>query len=81
MINPAGMHARPAAELVKIAGAYSSQVTISSGSATADAKSILGLLTLAAERGTTLDVSASGTDAKEAVDSVVALIAGGFSEL
>ena len=80
VVNRAGMHARPAAELVKLAGGYGAHVTVASGSASADAKSILGLLSLAAERGTTLEVSAWGEDAAEAVDAVAALIADGFSE-
>ena len=80
VVNLLGMHARPAAELVKMAGDFSSRVTVTFRGVSADAESILSVLSLGAERGATLDIAATGDDAESAVASIVALIADGFSE-
>ena len=78
--NATGVHARPAAAFVKAAAAFDSRVTISKDGREADGKSIIGILTLAAERGCTLRVSANGDDAEAAVNALVALVEGGFCE-
>ena len=74
------MHARPAAELVKAAGGFTARISVTNEGREADAKSVLSLLTLAAECGSTLEISATGSDARQAVDAIVKLVAGGFSE-
>jgi len=78
--NRAGMHARPAAEFVKLAGRFRAQVRVARESLEVDGKSIMGVLMLAAEQGSELRVTASGEDAAEAVEALVALVAHGFGE-
>lgn len=78
--NKLGMHARAAATLVKLATGYEARVTISNGRQTADGKSILGLLTLAAVKGTTVTVTCAGPDADAAMIAVIECIEGNFGE-
>ena len=78
--NRLGMHARAAARFVHTANRYKSRVTVSRGGRTMDGKSILGILLLAAAKGTQLVVAADGEDEQAALDALVALIAGGFGE-
>jgi phosphocarrier protein len=78
--NPLGLHARAAARFVRLAGTFTSQVRVARGSRSVDGKSILGLLSLAAARGTTLDIRADGPDAVEAAAALRALIERGFDE-
>ena len=80
IVHALGLHARAAARLVQPAGRFKSQIKITRGARTVDGKSILGLLLLAAPRGATLELSASGPDAVDALDSLAALVARGFDE-
>lgn len=82
IVNRLGLHARAAARLVRAAGAFRSDVRIERGdrSASADAKSILSLLMLAASRGTELRVTADGEDEADALDTLCEMIAAGFGE-
>ncbi|HVF26715.1 MAG TPA: HPr family phosphocarrier protein [Pyrinomonadaceae bacterium] len=82
VVNRLGIHARAAARLVRTASAYRSAVRIERAdrSASADAKSILSVLMLAAARGTELRVTADGIDEREALDAVWSLISSGFGE-
>lgn len=82
IINRLGLHARAAAKLVRAAGAFRSHIRLerADGSATADAKSILSVLMLAAARGTELKVVAEGADEEQAIEAVCALIEDGFGE-
>ncbi|MBC7933275.1 MAG: HPr family phosphocarrier protein [Rubrivivax sp.] len=82
VVNRLGLHARAAARLVRTASAFQSALRLerSDSSASADAKSILSVLMLAAARGTELLVSAEGPDEVAALEAVYALIAGGFGE-
>ena len=82
VVNRLGLHARAAARLVRTACAYRSRIRLERAdrSASADAKSILSVLMLAASRGTELRVSAEGEDEWEALEAVCALIADGFGE-
>ena len=80
VVNALGMHARPAAELVKLASAFSSHIQIEKGGVQVNAKSIMGVLMLAAEQGSRLMFSAEGDDALEAVAALTALVASGFGE-
>ena len=77
-----GLHARAAANLVRVASRFKSSLTLQrvDGNAAADAKSILSILTLAASRGTDLRVVASGVDEQEALDAVVGLFSRDFDE-
>ncbi len=72
--NRLGLHARPAAELVKVAGKFQSEIQIAKDGVWVNAKSILGVMTLAAEQGSVLAVKADGDDAREAVAAVIALV-------
>lgn len=80
--NRLGLHARAAAQLVRMASRFQSFVRLerADGTATADAKSILSVLMLAASRGTELLATAEGVDEAEAVNAVCKLIADGFGE-
>ncbi|HEV2704621.1 MAG TPA: HPr family phosphocarrier protein [Pyrinomonadaceae bacterium] len=80
--NRLGLHARAAARLVRTASVYRSTVRLERAdrSASADAKSILSVLMLAAARGTILRATAEGTDEDEALRAVCKLIASGFGE-
>lgn len=78
--NRLGLHARAAAKLVHTANAFSSEIFISAGDEEVNAKSILGLLTLAASKGTPLVVRATGNDEDAAVAALVALFEDRFGE-
>lgn len=80
IVNRAGMHARPAAEFVKLAGGFTSEITLEKDGLCVNGKSIMGVLMLAAERGSTLRLSASGDDAEDALDALAALVGRGFEE-
>ena len=82
VVNRLGLHARAAARLVRTASVYQSRVRLERAdrSASADAKSILSVLMLAASRGTELRATAEGADEREALAAVCDLIAGGFGE-
>ncbi len=67
IINPQGLHARPAAVFVKIANRYESDVTVRKGSEAVNGKSIMGLMTLAANHGSVLELEVSGPDAEKAL--------------
>jgi len=80
IINKLGLHARAASRLVNCASGFSSQVWISRGEREINAKSIMGVLTLAASRGTELGLRAEGSDEQAAIDAITALIADYFGE-
>lgn len=81
IVNRAGMHARPAAEFVKIAGRFSCEIRVEKDGLEVNGKSIMGVLMLAAERGSRLRLSARGADAADAVDALSDLVGRGFEEL
>lgn len=78
--NRNGLHARPAAEIVKAAARFKSEVTIRRDDMEVNGKSIMGVMMLAAEYGTTLWLRANGDDAEQAVDAIAALVASRFGE-
>ena len=79
--NAMGLHARPAAQLVHIAGKFKAALTVrKSGAPAADCRSVLALLMLAASKDTELEVTASGSDAREALDAIVAYFGKNFDE-
>ncbi len=80
VVNRAGMHARPAAEFVKLATTFSSKITVAKDDLEVNGKSIMGMLMLAAEQGSTLLVAADGSDAPDAVSALTGLIGRGFEE-
>ncbi|HXU88969.1 MAG TPA: HPr family phosphocarrier protein [Methylomirabilota bacterium] len=80
VVNALGLHARAAARFVGVAGRFRSQIRVTRGQRTMDGKSILGLLLLAAARGTELTITAEGPDENEAIDALVTLIGQGFGE-
>ncbi len=80
VINALGLHARAAARFVHRASQFRSRIRVTRGGQTVDGKSILGLLLLAAARGTTLDITAEGPDEAEALGALVDLTARGFDD-
>jgi phosphocarrier protein len=78
--NRLGLHARAAARFVQTANRFRSKVTLTRDGRTMDGKSILGILLLAAAKGTQLVVAADGEDEQAALEALVALIGGGFGE-
>ncbi|MHB1225216.1 MAG: HPr family phosphocarrier protein [Gemmatimonadaceae bacterium] len=78
--NRNGLHARPAAEIVKAASRFQSDITIVREDLEVNGKSIMGVMMLAAECGSTLTVRASGPDEEVALDSIADLINRGFGE-
>lgn len=78
--NKQGLHARPAAEFVKLAKTYEAEIFVMKEDVEVNGKSILGLMMLAAECGSELVIRADGFDADAAVDDLCALVAGGFGE-
>ena len=78
--NALGMHARPSAEFVRLAGSFAASVMVGRGDLTVNGKSIMGVLMLAAEQGSALTISARGDDAEEAVAALAALVRRGFDE-
>lgn len=83
IINPLGLHARAAAQLVRLAGKFKSQIKLvrTDNAVMADAKSILSVLTLAASKGTELVLTVEGTDETEATAALEELINKGFGEI
>jgi phosphocarrier protein HPr len=78
--NALGMHARAAARFVHAATAFQSHVRVTRDGRAVDGKSIMGLLLLAAPRGTTLEISADGADETAAIDALCTLVASGLGE-
>lgn len=73
-----GVHARPAAEMVKLSSRYKSNVTIIKGDTEVNGKSIMGIMMLAISHGTEILIRAEGNDEKELVDALVSLIDNNF---
>ena len=80
IINKLGLHARPASLLVQTAMKYSANITIIKDEYKVDAKSIMGILMLAASCGTELIVQAEGTDEQQALDNIEKIFNEGFGE-
>jgi len=80
IVNRNGLHARPAAEIVKAASKFKSEITLVRDDLEVNGKSIMGVMMLAAEYGSTLTLRASGPDEDAALEALAALIAGKFGE-
>lgn len=78
--NRLGLHARAAAKFVHAATRFHSRILVRRDSRTMDGKSIMGVLLLAAARGTTIVISAEGPDEEAAVDTLAGLVSSGFGE-
>lgn len=80
IVNEAGLHARPAAALVKLASKFKSDFFIHMYGYKVNGKSILGVMTLAAEKGAELELEIKGPDEKKAAKAILDLIKSGFGE-
>lgn len=78
--NSLGLHARAAAKFVHMAGRFASSIRVARGGREVDGKSIMGLLLLAASRGSAIRISADGPDEKEAIGALCRLVESGFDE-
>ena len=80
IVNRLGMHARPAAEFVKLAGRFQCEITVEKDGLEVNGKSIMGVLMLAAEQGSELIIRADGSDAEQAIGALAELVGSGFEE-
>ena len=80
IVNKRGLHARASAKFVKLASTYDAEVRVSKDGQTADARSIMGLMMLAAAPGCCIDIEAEGPQAAEAVEALAGLVAARFDE-
>jgi len=80
IVNEKGLHARASAKLVEVVENYDARAEISRDGMSASGDSIMGLLMLAASKGTTIEVQTSGPDAEELADALQALVADRFGE-
>ncbi len=80
IVNKLGIHARPAAEIVKCASKFKSNITIIRDDLEVNGKSIMGVMMLAAECGSSILIRAEGDDEQGAIDALAAVIADGFGE-
>lgn len=78
--NKYGLHARPAAEFVKLANRFSSEIWVSREDLVVSGKSIMGVMMLAAEYGSVISVRAVGSDAEAALDALAELVHSRFGE-
>ena len=78
--NKLGLHARASAKLTQIAGSYGSEVWLEKGPRRINAKSIMGVMMLAAGKGSTIVVETDGNDEQQALDAILKLIADKFGE-
>ena len=78
--NQSGLHARPAAAFVKMANTFQADITVTKDGDSVNGKSIMGLMTLAAAKGTRLIIETNGDDAESAADAIQSLIEGKFGE-
>jgi phosphocarrier protein HPr len=80
IVNKNGLHARPAAEIVKTAAKFTSDIVIVRDELEVNGKSIMGVMMLAAECGSTITLRATGPDESDAIDAIARLIAAKFGE-
>ena len=80
IVNEKGLHARASAKLVEVVEGFDAQAEVSKDGLSAPGDSIMGLLMLAASKGTTIDVETSGPDADALADAIEALVADKFGE-
>jgi phosphocarrier protein HPr len=80
IVNERGLHARASAKFVKLANEFDAEVTVSREGQTVDARSIMGLMMLAAGPGCSIEIAADGREAQAAVDALCDLIGSRFDE-
>ena len=80
IVNPEGLHARPAAKFVKLSNRFQSQIWVRKNDEEVNGKSIMGLMMLAAEKGSVINVTADGEDAETALNSIGELVESGFKD-
>ena len=80
ILNRYGLHARPAAEFVKLSSTFRAKVTVEKEGLEVNGKSIMGVMMLAAECGSTLTIRAVGDDAEEALEALATLVSERFGE-
>lgn len=80
VVNALGLHARAAARFVHLATRFEAHIRVGRGSRLMDGKSIMGILLLAASRGTALTITADGSDEAAAIDALAGLVESGFGE-
>ena len=80
IVNAKGLHARAAAKLAKLAATFKADITVTRGDTTVSARSIMGLMMLAAAKGSAIELAAHGPDASAALAAAAALVGSGFGE-
>ncbi|MBI3431252.1 MAG: HPr family phosphocarrier protein [Hydrogenophilales bacterium] len=80
IVNKLGLHARPSARLTQLASSFKSNVHMSRNGRRVNAKSIMGVMMLAAAKGSTITLETDGDDEAEAIDALASLISSGFGE-
>jgi phosphocarrier protein HPr len=80
IINKLGLHARAAAKLVQAASRFESEINITVNNKTVNGKSIMGIMMLAASKGTVIEITSSGADENDAMEEIVTLINNRFGE-
>ena len=80
IVNERGLHARASAKFVKMAATFDAEVTVAKDGATVDARSIMGLMMLAAGLGSSIVIHAEGAEARAAVDALAELVTNRFEE-
>lgn len=80
IVNKLGLHARPSARLTQVASTFKSKVFVSRNGRRVNAKSIMGVMMLAAARGSTITLETEGEDEVEAIETLADLISSGFGE-
>ena len=78
--NKTGLHMRPAGEMVRIAARFDSEISITKDELSVNGKSIIAVISLAAESGAAITIQADGEDAQEAVDALVKMVESNFGE-
>jgi len=81
VINKLGLHARPSAKLTELASRFKCHVFMTRNGRRINAKSIMGVMMLAAAKGSTITLETDGEDEREAIDSLAELISNGFGEV
>jgi len=80
IINKLGLHARASAKLVSLASEFSAEITLKRNGQSVNAKSIMGIMMLAAAKGTELELCAEGNDEKKAIEALTELVSNRFGE-
>jgi len=80
IVNQEGLHARPAARIVRLASSFTAAIELSKDGLDVNGKSIMGVMMLAAECGSEITIRADGPDAEQAVQALAELVSSGFGE-